>query len=206
MGIWTVPKLVYETGTIASFVILFISAIFSFVVASFINEIQGNGNAIRKLGLSQERIKCVPMAVRRFFTSVRLQFNALLILLKDCESKTLDEDKHNLLGDDECRSIEDNSVYAVTERIELSMAVKTILGERSVKVFYLFILCSLQIALSAYMVTIAKTSRNLLCRQMSCESSNFTESSDDQDDFISCGELNITERAVYILGKGSFDS
>ena len=59
MGIWTVPKLVYETGTIASVVILFISAIFSFVVASFINEIQGNGNAIRKLGLSQERIMLV---------------------------------------------------------------------------------------------------------------------------------------------------
>ena len=184
MGIWTLPKLIYETGTVASFIILFISAIFSYIVASFINEIQGNGNAIKKLGLT-----------------------------RDNESKSLDEDKHTLLNEDESRSLEDSSIYAVTERIELSMAVKTILGERSVKgskiekfdfsnkllVFYFFILCSLQIALSAYIVTIAKTSRNLLCRQMSCEADNFTESSDDHDDFIKCDQLELTERAVYIL-------
>ena len=104
MGIWTLPKLIYETGTVASFIILFISAIFSYIVASFINEIQGNGNAIKKLGLT-----------------------------RDNESKSLDEDKHTLLNEDESRSLEDSSIYAVTERIELSMAVKTILGERSVK-------------------------------------------------------------------------
>jgi len=170
MGIWTLPKLIYETGTVASFIILFISAIFSYIVASFINELQGNGNAIKKLGLT-----------------------------RDNESKSLDEDKHTLLNEDESRSLEDSSIYAVTDRIELSMAVKTILGERSAKVFYFFILCSLQIALSAYIVTIAKTSRNLLCRQMSCEADNFTESSDNHDDFIKCDQLELTERAVYIL-------
>ena len=104
MGIWTLPKLIYETGTVASFIILFMSAIFSYIVAAFINEIQGNGNAIRKLGLGA-----------------------------DNPSKVVDEDKHTLLSEDENRPIEDSSIYAVAERIELSMAVKTILGERSVK-------------------------------------------------------------------------
>ena len=34
---------------------------------------------------------------------------------------------------------------------------------------------------------------------MSCEADNFTESSDDHDDFIKCDQLELTERAVYIL-------
>ena len=38
-----------------------------------------------------------------------------------------------------------------------------------------------------------------MCRQMNCEASNFTESSDDRDDLIPCGEMELTERAVYIL-------
>ena len=34
---------------------------------------------------------------------------------------------------------------------------------------------------------------------MSCEADNFTESSDNHDDFIKCDQLELTERAVYIL-------
>ena len=34
---------------------------------------------------------------------------------------------------------------------------------------------------------------------MSCEADNFTENSDDHDDFIKCDQLELTERAVYIL-------
>ena len=57
MGIWTLPKLIYDTGTISSFLILAFSAFFSFVIASFIMELQGSGNAIKKLGLSQAQVK-----------------------------------------------------------------------------------------------------------------------------------------------------
>jgi len=36
--------------------ILAFSAFFSFVIATFINEIQGSGNAIKKLGLNQDQV------------------------------------------------------------------------------------------------------------------------------------------------------
>ena len=38
--------------------ILAFSAFFSFVIATFINEIQGSGNAIKKLGLNQDQVWC----------------------------------------------------------------------------------------------------------------------------------------------------
>ena len=39
--------------------ILAFSAFFSFVIATFINEIQGSGNAIKKLGLNQDQVCCL---------------------------------------------------------------------------------------------------------------------------------------------------
>ena len=47
----------YDVGTVISFLILVFSAFFSFVIATFINEIQGSGNAIKKLGLNQDQVK-----------------------------------------------------------------------------------------------------------------------------------------------------
>ena len=52
MGIWTLPKMIYETGTVAAYSILLFSGFLSYIVATYINELQSNTNAIKKLNLS----------------------------------------------------------------------------------------------------------------------------------------------------------
>ena len=47
------PKAIYDVGTVASFLILILAALFACLVASYINELQGSGIAIKKLGLHQ---------------------------------------------------------------------------------------------------------------------------------------------------------
>ena len=72
------------------------------------------------------------------------------------------------------------------------------LYESVLSVFYGFIFFSLQIALCAYLVTIAKTSRNLLCGSMSCAAENFTEIMDETEGRL-CLDYGLDERTVYIL-------
>ena len=56
MGLWALPKLLYESGTIVAFTILGLSGLFNCIVSTFINELQGSSNAIRKLNLSSKVI------------------------------------------------------------------------------------------------------------------------------------------------------
>ena len=53
MGIWALPKLIYESGTVAAYVILLVSGFISYVIATYINELQGSSNAIKKLNLAE---------------------------------------------------------------------------------------------------------------------------------------------------------
>ena len=53
MGLWALPKLLYA---IVAFTILGLSGLFNCIVSTFINELQGSSNAIRKLNLSSKVI------------------------------------------------------------------------------------------------------------------------------------------------------
>ena len=66
MGLWALPKLLYESGTIVAFTILGLSGLFNCIVSTFINELQGSSNAIRKLNLSSKVISFFPLS-REFF-------------------------------------------------------------------------------------------------------------------------------------------
>ena len=53
MGVWALPRMVYLAGTIPSYIIITLSAFVSYIIATFINELQGSSNAIKKLNLSK---------------------------------------------------------------------------------------------------------------------------------------------------------
>jgi len=53
MGIWALPKMIYESGTIAAVVTLLMSGLLSYIIATYINELQGTSNAIKKLNLAK---------------------------------------------------------------------------------------------------------------------------------------------------------
>ena len=55
MGVWTMPKIIFESGTLAAYVILLFSGFLSYIVATYINELQGSSNAISKMTISQVR-------------------------------------------------------------------------------------------------------------------------------------------------------
>ena len=91
-----------------------------------------------------------------------------------------------------------NSRWSICQRYENFQINFKLIKKRFFLVFYGFIFFSLQIALCAYLVTIAKTSRNLLCGSMSCAAENFTEIMDETEGRL-CLDYGLDERTVYIL-------
>ncbi|CBY14180.1 unnamed protein product [Oikopleura dioica] len=167
MGIWALPKMIYEAGTVASYSILIFCGFISFVVASFINELQGAANAVKKANLSKNPKK----------------------VLKEDEVRLTDPE-------DELDRIDQATIYTVTERFELTSAVQLILGDWPAKINNILIILSIQVAVCAYIVTFAETFRNLYCRPLTCQSDNFTEDLDDSEKAM-CGDTQYTEKFIY---------
>jgi len=159
--------MIYEAGTVASYSILIFCGFISFVVASFINELQGAANAVKKANLSKNPKK----------------------VLKEDEVRLTDPE-------DELDRIDQATIYAVTERFELTSAVQLILGDWPAKINNILIILSLQVAVCAYIVTFAETFRNLYCRPLTCQSDNFTEDLDDSEKAM-CGDTQYTEKFIY---------
>ena len=107
----------------------------------------------------------------------------------------LPEDEINLIVNDESDRLDEATVYAVTERFELSSAVTLILGPTAAKLNNLALMLSLQVALCAYLVTFSETTRNLFCRPLSCQAENYTQTLNEEN--AMCGE-NHTEYFMYI--------
>ena len=163
--------MIYEAGTVASYSILIFCGFISFVVASFINELQGAANAVKKTNLSKS------------------------------PKKVLKEDEVNLISpdpEDEPDRIDQATIYAVTERFELTSAVQLILGDWPARINNILIILSIQVGVCAYMVTFAETFRNLYCRPLTCQSDNFTEELDDAANAM-CGETKYTEEFIYTI-------
>ena len=93
--------------------------------------------------------------------------------------------------------MDEATIYAVSERFELSSSVDLILGARVSFLNSIFMILSLQSALCAYLVTFSETARNLICRPVQCESENFTLVLDDTTNAI-CGQ-NYSEYQIYIF-------
>jgi len=91
-----------------------------------------------------------------------------------------------VLDSDEVDRIDEATIYAVTDRFELSSAVSLILGPWAAWANNLALILSLQVGLCAYLVTFAETTRNLYCRPLTCQSDNFTEAADATNEM--CGE------------------
>ena len=100
-------------------------------------------------------------------------------------------------NDDESCRLDEATVYAVTERFELTAAVSFILGPIASKVNSLALIVSLQVALMAYLTTFSETSRNLLCRPLTCQNDNFTEILGSENPM--CGEYPFSEYTAYLL-------
>ena len=108
----------------------------------------------------------------------------------------LAEDEINLIENDEGDRLDEATVYAVTERFELSSAVKLILGPIAAKLNNVALMLSLQVALCAYLVTFSETTRNLYCRPLTCEAENYTQALNEGDTM--CGEHH-SEYFMYII-------
>lgn len=114
------------------------------------------------------------------------------------DKKVLPEDELTLLhNDDESCRLDEATVYAVTERFELTAAVSFILGPLASKINSLALIISLQVALMAYLTTFSETSRNLLCRPLTCQNDNYTETLNTENVF--CGNHEFSEYTAYLL-------